>query len=1084
MLSISLSTLTNKLGYDVSTHYFQVNTVHLPETAHIFRSTTKLGVEGIYFFERGKQTDSNNYPPAPAVFLAQAKDEDEARIIHRKLWNLCSVPFLIVLLPHQIRVYTGFNYREEDPDAGLLDEISEEKKLKNLIEALSSVSIDTGFTWKSKYAEKLDSNQRVDKRLLENIDDLGKALTTIGGLEDKLANALIGKFIYLKYLRDKGILTDEWMLENNIRPDTVFSLNPTVNGLRKLVLALENRFNGRIFPIDFDAEQTLNDKHIKWASAIFSGAKIVDTGFVDAEGTPDIIFQLHLAFKAYDFDFIPVETLSSIYEQFIFDRKTKGAVYTPEALADYMICDMESFNPLERGAKVLDPACGSGIFLVLVYRLLIEKEIHRQGRNLNAEELLNILGESIYGIEREPDACYVTEFSLILTLLHYLEPRDLQNLNFRFPSLHNHRIFESDFFDIDDEKNPANFIRKNLTFDWIIGNPPWISLKTADKKKENAPAFKWMNNPENKKQYPVGDYQVAEAFSWIAPGLLGDNGITGFILPATGLFNLKSRPFRTHFFSKNELLKVTNFANLRDTVWGKRENRASGSNPTFPPAILIFRPTKKGREKSDIIHYSPFEINRPIKSKNKDKPWVITVNKNEINWVSPNEIETGEALPWKLALWGSYLDKRIIERIKYAFPMTLSTFCEKKKFNFSEGPQIGKKKDGYYYEEELKDKKRFEIILMEQSPLKFSITSGFLKLIPESECYIRKRGGKAGLKLTKAPHIILSSSWMSFIIYSDMDFFIPPRQIGISAPEKTDENRHYLKALSVYLQSGLVAYILFFQAPEWGIFRQAKRITIHDVRNVPIPDFTPEQIRSLAYLHEEIVDAENREISRMVSSLENDPSLFPVQSTKHVKSSFENLSASERKSLEPEIDRIRKDLQFRIDKQVYEILNIPPDIRRVIDDFIEYRLPLDTPSKQSGLIKMPTDCQLENYARILKETIDDFLMGISFVNVKIIRSKELIECIIEVIEGKEKIPGSHHISVEQGNNTMALLMEELSGNLREQVSQWVYIRRGLRLFDGPRIHIYKTPRVIDWTATHALIDAGDIIGELIPGHDN
>ena len=70
-------------------------------------------------------------------------------------------------------------------------------------------------------------------------------------------------------------------------------------------------------------------------------------------------------------------------------------------------------------------------------------------------------------------------------------------------------------------------------------------------------------------------------------------------------------------------------------------------------------------------------------------------------------------------------------------------------------------------------------------------------------------------------------------------------------------------------------------------------------------------------------------------------------------------------------------------------------------------------------------------------------------------------------------------SIKDGNLTVAKLLAKLSDSLREQVSQWVYVQRGLRLFDGSRIYIYKSPRLIDWIRTQALIDAGDIIGEAV-----
>lgn len=1072
---ITKDSLLRQLGYDGSPHYCRVNDPLPPETAHLFRSAGSVGVDGIYSFETGPGSPGNHYIPSPAVYVAKAEDKNNARLIHRKLWNLYFAPFVIILLPHQVRVYTGFNYSEEKENEGLLDEIQTPKQLNRLLETLNAISIDTGLVWKSEYAEKLDPNQRVDRRLLKNIKELGNALIENGNLKDEVANALIGKFVYLKYLLDRNILTNEWMRENHISYEKVFSLKATVRELKKLVLALEGRFNGKIFPIDFDNEESLKDEHIKWVAAIFSGAEIVDR-----ETTPEIVLQLHLPFKAYDFEYIPVETLSAIYEQFIFDRKTKGAVYTPEALADYLIAEMESVKPLEHGMKILDPACGSGIFIVLIYRLLIEKEIQRQGRKLKAEELLDILEKSIFGVEREPDACYVAEFSLILTLLHYLEPRDLQNLNFRFPYLHNRQIFQCDFFDIEGEESDVNIWQKELKFDWIIGNPPWIMLKTDSKKKENKFAFTWMNQPENKTRQPVGDLQTAEAFSWLVTGLLSDCGVAGLILPAPSLFNIKARYYRQNFFSKYEILKVTNFSNLREIIWGKRENKKAKNKPTLPPAVLIYRLAEPGREKTNIIHYGPFSINQLIDA--KDKPWVITINENEIKRISPVEVETGETFYWKLALWGNYIDRRVIERIKFEFPKTLKALCADKKWFFYQGPELRCSEEKLKYLSILKGKKQFDTEAMRKSLFRFSVPANTLTIIPDECCYIR-RGEKTGLNLTYAPHIVISYRWMSYIIFSNEDFVIPPRHIGIAARHK--ENDYYLRAISVYLKSSLVAYYLFFHSQQWGVFRHTKQVTINDVREIPTPDFTSNQVGKLADLQEKLVTIERQEISKLISSLRSKRLHDQDISFKDDESEFDlpvNLTSGENEIIEREISKLRKELQRKIDENIYDLLKIPQDIRQVVNDFFETRLPLDSPSKRERSVRKPTARELENYARELRDKLDDFLMGESFNRVTLTYSDDLIECIVEVTDDVGPIPIDSG-SVKKGNKTMARLLAELAENLRRQVSQWVYIQRGLRLFDGPRIHLYKPPRIIDWTRTQARIDAGDIIGDMIHRND-
>src|SRR5205814_3804034 len=141
-------------------------------------------------------------------------------------------------------------------------------------------------------------------------------------------------------------------------------------------------------------------------------------------------------FEAYDFSFIPIETLSVIYEQFLHaddqhsgstEGRRRGAYYTPVPLVNFMLDQLELRKPLRDGMRVLDPACGSGVFLVQCYRKLIEKRVRRRRRaRLRPTELRRLLVEHIFGIDSDPDACRVAELSLVLTLLDYVKPPDLR----------------------------------------------------------------------------------------------------------------------------------------------------------------------------------------------------------------------------------------------------------------------------------------------------------------------------------------------------------------------------------------------------------------------------------------------------------------------------------------------------------------------------------------------------------------------------------------------------------------------------------------------------------------------------------
>jgi Type I restriction-modification system methyltransferase subunit len=633
---VTLDNLLDRLGYTTSTHYRKVDLKFDIKTAFTFGSIKDKGVAGVYFFDSDSTSKDNRLKEHPAVFIAQANTIDAAREIHRTLWNLGNVPFLVILLPNQVRIYTGFQYSQKSEDDGLLDSFQDEQvkdieQLLGLTNAFQASSIDSGLIWKSEYYKRLDHEKRVDKKLLKNLEDLGKALEN-KNLPIDVCHSLIGKYVYLSYLKSRGILLRDWIIQKGINYDGVFSRNATVSALRKLVEELEEKFNGTIFPIDFEKEKdSLHDDHISLVASVFSGDEIINP-------ESDAVRQLHLDFQAYDFSYIPVETLSAIYEQFIRNKKEEGAIYTPEVLADFVLSEMEYIKPLERNMKVFDPACGSGVFLVLAYRRLIEKEISDllEGEKLKPQRLREVLVNSIYGVERQTDACYVTEFSLILTLLHYIEPHDLESIKFQFPSLHNKNIFNCDFFDTESKEDTTSFWQKRRQFDWITGNPPWIEINTRnpeDMEKENL-AYKWISNSKNKKSYSIADYRIAEAFSWLVTELSSNDGVIGLLFPATSLFNEHSLKYRMSFFTKNDVLRITNFANLRDILFGKNHSGV------LPAMTVVYRKSKNIEEKPPILHYGPFFVNQI--SNNNNKPWVIVINESEIKTLSPYEAMLGD----------------------------------------------------------------------------------------------------------------------------------------------------------------------------------------------------------------------------------------------------------------------------------------------------------------------------------------------------------------------------------------------------------------------------------------------------------
>lgn len=987
-------------------------------TEHLFRAAKKAGVQGAYLFQTSPP-EQKILPPRPAVYVAEAQTREEAREIHQRLWNLGNAPFIVILLPNEIRIYTGFNFSLDSEKQSLVKAIPRIinltfESLRDQLADFKADSIDSGRIWETQ-SKYVTPDKRVDTHLLNNLKELEKYLKS-RELDLPIIHALIGKYVYIRYLYDRKILSEEWLAENNLNLDSVLSRNATLVGLLHLTRALEDRFNGAIFPLPSNIEATLSDEIVSLVASTFKGDDPVSG-------------QLHLDFEAYDFSYIPVETLSSIYEQFLHSQgigKKVGAVYTPEPVADYLLCELEGSKPLQSGMKVLDPCCGSGIFLVLAYRRLIELALaQRPNRKPKPTDLRKILCDSIYGIERNQEACHVAEFSLILTLLNYIDPPDLhRNRQFKFPSLHNTQIFECDFFD-----DESDFWKQNKKFDWIVGNPPWIELKPETVDEELVRS--WMNS--NKEERPATGNRVCEAFTWRVVDLLDPNGYVGLLIHANSLFNHESQRYRKNFFRDHSVSRVTNFSHFVHVLFGGRGQEAA--------ATLIYNKANPGIEKPKIIHYAPLMIdqiaNRPWSKGNKQITWAITINDNEISMISSEDAETGDLLVWKIALWGNLRDTKVIKRLQRFLPTTLGELVSRRKWHFHKGLEIRQKNSGKELEAApyLAGWRTIEV----NATVNFSETSrtAFRFTIPEStlnwiseDFYFTRKGRSRPFVLAKAPHILIKAA-SGDCIYSNSDFVIPDPQIGIAANE-IDED--YLRSISVFLNSSLVRYFLFFRSPSWGVKRS--RIYPKDLKLIPLPDFSSQQIIRLSQLQKRLAH------------------------------------------LEEFTDEPDSSIQQLLDDNVEEILSIPKNIGVVTREFLSIRLQLDNGKSIIPATAPPSEEHLQEYGLCLRDELDAFTEGSGLRHkVELTYSKELIVCSVEFV--RSDISTSMDVTVENAQGDLSLFLSHIQEEAKQRFSQWVYVQRSLRIFEDSRVYICKSPRLIDWTRTQALNDSDDIISEIL-----
>jgi hypothetical protein len=511
-----LDDLLTELGYRQSSFYREGGEDADVSVAHLLRDAQRAHVRGSYFI-RTAGGGPKIARERPAVHVAEVKTPDEARQIHRQLWNQGTTPFLLVSLPGQVRVYTGFAYDETNEEVGQVERPLDLTSLSiheiaQRLEFLRADSIDSGDIWRAKGAY-LTKDKRVDRTLLRTLRSLSHQLVRRHHLDRNVAHALIGRFVYLHYLRERDILSDQWLADADVDPNSVFRANARLNAFRRVTDKVDERFNGRIFPIDWSAPSAPNADAIRAVARAFAG---------EEPGSGQMAL-----FRTFDFSFIPIELLSAIYEQFLHDEgkgSKEGAFYTSEPVAEYLIAEVESVKRLEPGMKVLDACCGSGVFLVLSFRRLVEQELRRRkSRTLAPKELSRILTSSIFGVERNGEACLVTEFSLILTLLDYVKPPEWhEHEDFKFPELHNRQVFECDLFD-----DESQFWQTAEHFDWIVGNPPWVEIDPTDE--DEQPVVRWIERVRQSGETPVARYRSSEAFTWRVRERLADDGVIGLI---------------------------------------------------------------------------------------------------------------------------------------------------------------------------------------------------------------------------------------------------------------------------------------------------------------------------------------------------------------------------------------------------------------------------------------------------------------------------------------------------------------------------------------------------------------------------
>jgi len=1030
---MDINHLITCLNYTDSPYYLSGERLYEhPGYSHIFRlASEKCDLHGVYTLKTPEKNHPSHGVLIPVVYVCEANTEQQAREIHRLVWNQNIVPFLIILSPKTIRLYPGFNFDPRLSETKPQSIIAVANTISEVLEKLSdftSDSIDRGDLWTNRDKE-IPQNKRVDRRLLRSLKSLSTWLRD-NGVPRQTAHALIGKFVYLYYLRDRKILSDRKLGQWSIDKESVFGRNATLEGFYAVTSRLEYWLNGVVFPVPRKGQFAPKVEHIQKVSSAFLGD--------DPESG-----QMYLDFKAYNFEYIPIETLSIVYQQFLHAEgkgRGRGAYYTPIYLVNFVLDELDLKHSFKKGMKALDPACGSGAFLVQCYRRLIEREQARNpAKRLQPSELQYLMTNCIYGMDVDEDACGVTELSLILTLLDYVDPPDLEKpgyKKFKLPVLRNRNIFccKDGFFKANaewEENKPGN------GFDWIIGNPPWKNIKTNKLEKGDEAALDWAK--KNKQQFPTGDNQIAEAFAWEVTQYLSIQGVVGLLLPAATLFKTHATKFRQQFFNRVDVWRIVNFSNLRHLLF-------QGS--TKPAAAFFYSISQEDNNylPHHIVTFAPFAVHQlsryEVDNRQGKKLWTVIVNADEIREVSRVNAASGNSMPWKLAMWGSVRDKRLLTSLEKRYD-SLSAFVKIHNFIIHEGPQLRTQNVNEPIEPlpTVEGKPRLDMKLLSECGRIFSFPQKALIPVEKSLSNLRKRCGKLSVKICYPPHIIIDSA-RRFAVFSNEFIVVPQRQIGIAG--KTSDIA-LLKALTLYLSSNFAVYHQFLLSRSWGIERDISDKNELIRLPVPLDDLSSHEISEWASLHDELVHATSNEL----------------------KNTLFNKSKEMTDSLP---------LLEQLNERVYALIGINQSERWLIQDLLHVRKNLNEGRIAIEAVRPVNETEMLTYANVLKAELDSFLDGDirDQHRITVFYSNDLA---MAKIEHPRKPPaGSVTVVRVEDQDTKREFKRIREGLLRKQ-GQWIYFNRNLKLFEGRTTYFVKPLQRLSWLKSQALVDADEFIAE-------
>nr|WP_254214821.1 N-6 DNA methylase [Burkholderia multivorans] len=517
-----------------------------------------------------------------------------------------------------------------------------------------------------------------------------------------------------------------------------------------------------------------------------------------------------LSFFPYQFDVIPVELISSIYEQFAHaeprvtgqrsEALRNGVHYTRLSVVS-LILD-EVMDGLSGRESVLDLTCGSGVFLVEALRRLVY--LRTQGEPPTRDVIRSTLYEQVHGVDISEAAIRVAAFSLYLAALE-LDPNPQPPQSLKFEPLIGRTLLVGDARTIERQDHGKAVLTTPAgpkQFDLIVGNPPWSfkGQSGTDARRKTRPAG-----------VPAQPRGEGLDFLLRAADFSHEKTRFGVILSATPFFSRSGTGMKAAQHVMRELAPVTlvNLSNLCSWLF---------ATATMPAVVLFARHRPEQRADQVTVVQIPW-------TPSGARTHSFEVAPSDIIKLSLGEIEK-QPLKLKAAAVGRRRDLMLLDELSATYQSLgdrLALLDTRFRDGLTQGSPSNQTRDA-------REMRGLEL-LQANDMQHFRIPPGLQRYNRSEAQWPRSRD------TYRAPLLIVKEMVVgqprALVAVADHDLVFTDSYFAAALPSGHKETAHLLAAI---LSSALASWFFGLTASEFGIYK--RKLLMRDVGFLPVPEFS------------------------------------------------------------------------------------------------------------------------------------------------------------------------------------------------------------------------------------------------------